>query len=55
MKINKNIIYTFFRSILTFIGGAFVVIGEIDDAPGLILIGFIFFFGTTYLNIKNRK
>ena len=37
MKKSRQLIRALFSSSLAFVGGAFGVFGELDDAPGLIL------------------
>jgi hypothetical protein len=49
IKIAKGIIY----GLLTALGGVAVVLGELDDSPGLGGIGLIMIGVFTYLNIKN--
>ena len=40
---------------MTIIGVLGMVYGEIDDSPGLMLIGLLLILSATWLNIKNRK
>lgn len=40
--------------LLSAIGGAFVVLGELDDSPGLGGIGLILIGLSIYLNIKKK-
>lgn len=41
--------------LMTIIGVLGMVYGEIDDSPGLMLIGLLLILSATWLNIKNRK
>ncbi len=50
MKILKVMLST----LLSTIGGAFLVLGELDDAPGLGGIGLIFIGISIYLNLKDK-
>ena len=52
MKKSRQLIRALFSSSLAFMGGAFGVFGELDDAPGLILLGIILFFFSVYTTIK---
>jgi hypothetical protein len=52
MKKSRQLIRALFASSLAFVGGAFGVFGELDDAPGLILLGIILFFFSVYTTIK---
>ena len=52
MKKSRQLIRALFSSSLAFVGGAFGVFGEFDDAPGLILLGFILFFISVYSTIR---
>lgn len=49
LKIVKGIIY----GLITALGGVAVVLGELDDSPGLGGIGLIMIGVSIYLNIKN--
>lgn len=55
MKKSKIILRSIFSSSLSFIGGAFGVFGEIDDAPGLILLGLILFLTSISINANQLK
>jgi hypothetical protein len=50
-KTLKTIIY----GCVSAFGGALVVLGELDDSPGLGGIGLILYGISIYLNIKNNK
>jgi hypothetical protein len=50
MKILKVMLTT----LLSTIGGAFLVLGELDDSPGLGGIGLIFIGISIYLNLKEK-
>ena len=52
MKKSRQLIRALFSSSLAFVGGAFGVFGELDDAPGLILLGIILFSFSVYTTIK---
>lgn len=54
MKNRSTVVFSIVRSLLTFTGGVFAVLGEIDDSPGLILIGLIFLVVSIYFNIKKK-
>ena len=41
--------------LITIIGVLGMVYGEIDDSPGLMLIGLLLILSATWLNIKNRR
>ena len=54
-KKNMIIVKSMISSCISALGGAFVVYGEIDDAPGLGGIGLILIGVSFYLNLKNNK
>jgi hypothetical protein len=42
-------------AVLAALGGGAVVFGEIDDAPGLILIGLVLVLGAANWNLRTRR
>ena len=54
MKKSNPIILSICSSAISFVGGAASIFGEYDDAPGLILIGLLFFAFSVYLNIQKK-
>lgn len=50
IKIAKGMFY----NLLSFISGMILVVGELDDSPGLGGIGLIVFGASLYLNAKNE-
>lgn len=54
MKKSRSFIIAMFSAGLAFAGGAFGVFGEIDDAPGLILLGLFLGLFSVYINVKNK-
>lgn len=50
-----NVLKSIIPTVLSTIGGMFLVLGEIDDSPGLGGIGLILIGVSLYLNFKNRK
>ncbi|MGC6502736.1 MAG: hypothetical protein ACON47_08420 [Flavobacteriaceae bacterium] len=55
MRPSKAFIITLFSSGLAFVGGAFAVFGEFDDAPGLILLGLIITLCSVGINYRNYR
>ena len=52
MKQLKSILIGILPIIITIIGVIAIVAGELDDAPGAILIGILIIVGGTILNIR---
>ena len=55
MLSSKAVIFALFSSGLAFVGGAFAVFGEFDDAPGLILLGLIITVCSVVINYRNYR
>jgi hypothetical protein len=54
MKVLKAIFTGLFPIVLAVIGVLAIVFGEIDDSPGLMLIGLILILVASYINIKQK-
>ena len=55
MRPSKAFIIALFSSSLAFVGGAFAIFGEFDDAPGLILLGLIITLCSVGINYRKHR
>jgi hypothetical protein len=55
MKVFKSIISGLFPIIMTIIGVKAIVFGEIDDSPGLMLIGLLIIVFASVFNIRRSR